>query len=244
MTTADSVKAKIRNIISKANGATGRTDDNVDSAVNALISGFGQGGGITPTGTKIITENGEYDVSTFEKVQVAVPVPSGYIKPSGSVDIVQNGTVDVTNYATAEVNVSTPTEKTVIRTITLESDITGTNALVTHLSNDDFIKQHYADEGFSVMLTRSAPVASETNVLHSIYQGNKNIGSNNVSRTGFMYRSISASAIGMVTCTTAINGKGYGSQLRAASDGSLKQYLATGNILKAGTYFIVLTCTT
>ena len=59
MVTADSVKAKLEGLISKANGVTGRADDTVTQAVDALIAGFGQGGqGLTvQTGSFIPAEN-------------------------------------------------------------------------------------------------------------------------------------------------------------------------------------------
>ena len=63
------------------------------------------GGGITPTGTKSITENGTYDVTAFASAQVDVPT----VTPTGTkqISITQNGTTteDVTNYANAEITV-------------------------------------------------------------------------------------------------------------------------------------------
>lgn len=50
MATAESVKAKIQSLITKANTATGRADKDMTSAVNALVSGYGGGGGELPTG--------------------------------------------------------------------------------------------------------------------------------------------------------------------------------------------------
>ena len=49
MVTAQSVKNKLEGLISKANGVTGKNDGTVSAAVDALISGFGQGGADTLT---------------------------------------------------------------------------------------------------------------------------------------------------------------------------------------------------
>lgn len=53
-----------------------------------------------PEGTREITENGVFDVESYEKVEVTVP------QPSGTTIITENGTHDVSEFAAAVVNVA------------------------------------------------------------------------------------------------------------------------------------------
>ena len=74
MATVDSVKANIQSLITKANGTTGRSDTTMTAAVNALISGYGQGSD-APSGTISITENGTHNVAAYATAEVQVPIP-------------------------------------------------------------------------------------------------------------------------------------------------------------------------
>ena len=243
--TPDTVKTQMQADIAASNAKTGATDTTLHDAVNRLIDGFGSGGGggVTPTGTLDIYENGKKDVALFAEVNVQVPnvIPDGYLQPTGTKDIISNGVYDVAKYASANVNVPVPEQITEVRTITLPS-VTGSGQQTTIYTADEFVKKHYSNNGFSITMYPVTTFDASANDVLFIYHTNKNVGSNGVTRTGAALKASSATAASVTVCSARIDAKGYNIHFRADSTGKLTLYTASGYNIKAGQYVLVMTC--
>jgi hypothetical protein len=71
----DSKMDALANSINTKAGTSGAMDiDEMKTAVDSI-----QTGGITPTGTKSITANGTYDVTSYASAAVAIPIYDGTV---------------------------------------------------------------------------------------------------------------------------------------------------------------------
>ena len=106
-----------------------------------------------------------------------------------------------------------------------------------------FVAENYLKNGFTAFLIPSEPEAAYASKLHSIVQGNANLGSSNDPVYGYFVKggfgTVAPNAIKkkiveeMDSSTT---------RFRTDDTGTMFVYAASGNILSAGNYKLVLLC--
>ena len=113
------------------------------SEMASAIMSITGGGGITPTGTSIITSNGMFNVYNYASASVSVPVG---VFPTGTYNITSNSVYDITNYQSVSVNV--PTGITPTGTYSISSngafDITNYASVDVdvHPEHEDYIQKY------------------------------------------------------------------------------------------------------
>lgn len=169
------------------------------------------------------------------------------ITPTGTKTITTNGTHDVTQFASALVNVPVPAEKMVVLPITISADLgAGTNKNQPIVTGNDFVKQHYADDGFAGILVPLSgdSIDAASGVVTFVYHGNRPLIKTSATYYGCFTKSNGpSSATAVQPNNSKINAKGYNVSLRVDSTGVVNLYVASSFTVKAGNYLLVLLCT-
>ena len=168
-------------------------------------------------------------------------IPAGGDVPTDTINISANGQYDVTNYGSANVAVPNNEIMGVVRNVTISTQPPN-GAFTNILTEDEFVKKHYADDSFSAMLMHITQPAKTTNYVYGIYHGNMNLGTAAAARYGFAFVVNSSGTFTQEVASAKINAGNWNVNLRAYDTGNLAVYLKGSYILPAGQYRLIMSC--